>query len=149
MREYTGTIGPKTDLHALIASFLFEGLLQFVNEGVVWPTKDNAQNLNLVQNLILDFIRWGTMSASNSDWFLKAMESDDTRSFLSEQRAARDEYMRQHGFTVSEQARVSVPEAIAKVREFMQRIQETEDRMSSVSVAERVRAINARCAARS
>ncbi|HSX20589.1 MAG TPA: hypothetical protein VLG38_05655 [Gammaproteobacteria bacterium] len=133
-REYSGTISEKTDLHAVMASYLFEAIMPLVSEDTTWPTDANEVGSGEFATLIFDTMRWCTLNACNSDWFFAKMQMSENVNFIDKIKAERDRIMLEKGFTTSEQARANVAEAIAMIEGLINRITAKESDLSKIQL---------------
>jgi len=143
-REYAAEINAKSDLHAIMASSVFEGMINLFSG--VWPVESiSDENPEIVQNVIADFMRWAMQYGCNSDWFFSRilLSIPQAKCFIDEVVAKRDQEMAENGWTVSNQARVDIVSAIDVVERFIARTESIMKKSPQVSVATRVKKFEA------
>lgn len=140
-REYSAEINAKSDLHAIMASSISEGMLSLLPE--IWPVSTNNDNPETVTSIIADFMRWAMQYGCNSDWFFNHIlhNAPQAKNFIDEVVARRDQSIAANGWTVSNQARVDIVSALDIVEGFISRIEDVMEKSPHVSVATRIKNI--------
>jgi hypothetical protein len=108
--EFDSLITTKSDLHAIAASFIFDALLDFADGSKITGKEDPFQAV------VKEFLSWAMTYACNSNWFCKTAGITLARAAM----VRRNAYMHSNGIELTAAARVSVPEAIAKIESMIQ-----------------------------
>jgi hypothetical protein len=124
-REFEAVIGPKSDLHAIVASFLSQ--LGDILAAQEW-SQDKVKDTELADfyNIVFDFTAWSLQKAANSDWFYSQFETQQNHQFVNSCRFMRDIDMLQQGCRTTAECRAEISEAQTVVQCMLQRIADLE-----------------------